>query len=153
MPQMIKTIEELVATDLKRDGYWFVFNTLYNDISAFHKPIPSDLDGFWLDQKYTDNNAIQAFLDFMAENFPDVKLHKVMDFVPTEVVSWPYLGSIAVDLQKGDPAYRALITIYGNPEDEPNDNRHVFWCMPYEVAVDVHRKREAFWDEEFEEND
>lgn len=152
MPSMIKTIEELVVTELKRDGYWFVFNTLYNDVRAFKKPIPPSLDTFWLDQKYTDNNARQDFLDFMSENFPIVKLHEVMDFVPTEVMMWPYLGSIAVDLEKGDPAYQALVKIYGDPEEEASDNRHVFWCMPYEVAVEAHRSREAFWDEELDDD-
>ncbi len=152
MPQIIKTIEELVVTELKRDGYLFVFNTLYNDIKAFHKPIPPDLDGFWLDQKYTDSNARQAFLDFMAENFPNVKLYEVMDFVPVGTMMWPYLGSIAVDIQKGDPAYQALSAKYGDPEQAATDNRHVFWCMPYEVAVDTHSRREAFWDEELEDD-
>lgn len=152
MPQMIKTIDELIATDLKRDGYWFVFNMLYNDIKAFHKSPPAD-GRFWLDEKFTDNEARQEFIDFMAEHFPTIKTYEVMDLVSIGTLMWPYLGSIAVDIQKGDPAYQALSAKYGYPEEDATDNRHVFWTIRYEMAVEVHTKRETFWDEELEEDD
>lgn len=35
MPRALYTIEEYVAKERKRDTYWLVFNTAYNDIFAF----------------------------------------------------------------------------------------------------------------------
>ena len=32
MPQILKTIEDYVVNDRKRDTYFMVFNTVYNDI-------------------------------------------------------------------------------------------------------------------------
>ena len=153
MPKMIKTIEELIATNLKRDGYWFVFNTEYNDVMAFHKSKPSDFDGFWLDANFTNLDTRQAFLDFMAENLPTVKTYEVLDWVSVDTMLWTYLGSIAVDVHKGDVAYQILSTKYGHPEDDPTDNRLVFWKMDYGMAVKAHEKRVNFWDEELSEDE
>ena len=37
MPIALYTIEEYVIKERKRDTYWLVFNTVYNDIHAFKK--------------------------------------------------------------------------------------------------------------------
>ena len=35
MPKILKTLAEYVVETRKRDTYWLVFNTAYNDIFAF----------------------------------------------------------------------------------------------------------------------
>ena len=153
MSKIIKTIEELIATDLKHDGYWLVFNTRYNDVAAFKKPLPEDPIGFWLNPTYTDEHPRQEFVEFMSSNFPKVRTVEVLDFVSVGTLQWPYLGSIAVDIQKGDDVYQALSAKYGNPEENATDHRHVFWMMDYETAVKLHTEREAFWEEELSDDD
>lgn len=41
MPQILKTIEEYVVEDRKRDTFFMVFNTVYNDVHTLSK-IPDD---------------------------------------------------------------------------------------------------------------
>ncbi len=43
MPALIKTVEEIIATQFERQGYWIVFNRTYNDVHAFGKPINANL--------------------------------------------------------------------------------------------------------------
>lgn len=37
MAQIIYTIDEYIVKERKRDTYWLVFNTVYNDVHAFKK--------------------------------------------------------------------------------------------------------------------
>ena len=63
MPQILKTIEEYVVETRKRDTFFMVFNTVYNDIHAFNS-----LDGIctgYLNKEFTDNKARDEFLQFM----------------------------------------------------------------------------------------
>ncbi len=158
--EFIKEIEELISYDLKRDGYWFVFHRLYKEFLVFKKPVPTDFGRFCVESEYIDVtsdyidlDARQEFLSFMAQNFPNVKVYRVTDVVPLGMMSWPYLGSIAIDIQKGDPAYQALSAKYGDPEQAATDNRHVFWVMDYATALKTCVKRKAFWDETFDDDD
>ena len=45
MPIALYTIEEYVVKERKRDTYWLVFNTVYNDIHAFKKEPTVNEDG------------------------------------------------------------------------------------------------------------
>jgi hypothetical protein len=72
MPVALYTIDEYVATDRKRDTYWLVFNTVYNDIHAFKKKPTVNEDGSrnYLKKEFTDYKAREEFLEFMKINFP-----------------------------------------------------------------------------------
>ena len=52
MPQLLPTIEEFIATDIKRQGYWMVFNSNYNE---FCLDVSDTI--LKLDQRYTDEEA------------------------------------------------------------------------------------------------
>ena len=55
MPLILQTIDEYTVKERKKDTYWLVFNTVYNDVHAFKKELDSE-DGFslYLDKKNTD---------------------------------------------------------------------------------------------------
>lgn len=146
MPQLLPTIEEFIATDIKRQGYWMVFNTSYNDVHAFRKPAKIDEESGmcrYLVEEDTDNQARDEFISFMQQNYPSVRLVKVFDLVHTNYQVWPYLGSIAIDMQPGDDVYIALSEKYNDPVLDPVVNNAVLWTADYENAVLRHRDRVA----------
>lgn len=138
MTVAIKTIEQLVVEDFKSDGFWFVFNTHYNDLYSFG--VKEKADEF-LSKEYTDQVKRNEFLHFMESNHPDVVLHDVMDLVPLIYEDWPYLGSIAVEMKKGDSVYNSLCIKYGSPFDPPSDNGVVFWTIDYDFARSIYEQR------------
>ena len=143
MPQLIQTVEECIATTIKRQGYWMVFNTVYNDVHAFKKPAPKDEDGLprYLSEEDTDQQARAEFIDFMQAHYPDVKTYQVMDLVGLSYFIWPYLGSIAIDMQPGDEVYQALSEKYNDPEQDAKFNHAVLWTMRLEDAEETHQAR------------
>ena len=148
MALALPTIEEYIIQRDKEFGFWLVFHTRYNDICAFGKhPEDDRFDNF--DKKYIDNESRNYFLNFMKENFPTVKLTNVFDLVDPGVLTYPYLGSIAVDCAQGDEAFSAISAIYGNPFEAPISNKAVFWVMKLEDAVKPHTKRREAIDAEF----
>jgi len=134
----IKTIEQLVVEDLKSDGFWFVFNTQYNDLYSFGI---KDKEDEFLSKEYTDHAKRNDFLEFMNTNHSEVKLHYVMDLVPLNYDEWPYLGSIAVEIKKDDLVYNSLCDKYGSPFDPPSDNSVVFWTIDYDFAESIYHQR------------
>lgn len=85
----------------------------------------------------------------MKENFPTIKLTNVFDLVDPGVLTYPYLGSIAIDCVQGDEAFSAISAMYGNPFEAPISNKAVFWVMKLEDAVKSHTKRQEAIDAEF----
>ena len=83
MPVALYTIDEYVAKERKRDTYWLVFNTVYNDIHAFKKEPTVNEDGSinYLEKEFTDYKAREEFLEFMKINFPQTKILDVFDLV------------------------------------------------------------------------
>jgi hypothetical protein len=140
MPVALKTIEEIVATQFKRQGYWMVFNRTYNDLHAFRKEVDHSR---YLKKEETDESARAEFITYMQENFPDVKTYQVFDLVSTCHIVWPYLGSIAIDMDEGDAVYQALCAKYNDPADDGNSNTAVLWTVSYEDAVTFHEERVA----------
>ncbi len=144
MPQLLPTIEEFIATDIKRQGYWMVFNTSYNDAHAFKKDPEMDeatAKRRYLEKEDTDQVARAEFLDFMKTYYPEVRLVEVFDLVGSGYMIWPYLGSIAIDMQPSDAVYAALSERYGDPEQDPKFNNAVLWTMMLEDAIAAHEKR------------
>jgi hypothetical protein len=152
MPQGLPTIEEFIATDIKRQGYWIVFNTGYNDVHVFKKsPEIDEVSGMrrYLVQEDTDELARNEFLAFMEQNYPSVRLVNVFDRVSLNYQVWPYLGSIAIDMQPGEDVYAALSEKYNDPELDPRVNNAVLWTMNYDNAFMCHRDRVAQIEYEF----
>ncbi len=152
MPQLLPTIEEFIATDIQRQGYWIVFNTSHNDVHAFKKQPEVDEetgDYRYLVEEDTDEVARAEFLDYMKTNFPEVRLVNVFDRVGLSFLIWPYLGSIAIDMQPSDAVYAALSEKYNDPELDARVNNAVLWTMRYENAQRCHQDRMASLDNNF----
>jgi hypothetical protein len=151
MPVVLYTIEEYVVKERKRDTYWLVFNTVYNDIHAFKKKPTMSEDGTtnYLKKEFTDYRAREEFLEFMKNNFPQTKILDVFDLVSSSYLIYPYLGSIAIDCEKDDEVFTALSKRYGNPYDDAISNNAVFWVLDYKNALKFHNKRTEVIESEF----
>jgi len=152
MPQIIPTIEEYVATIRKENTIFMVFNISYNDKHAFKKKFDS-LDSIlhYLDANNTDYEAQKEFLDFMRENFPETKLQEVFDLVSPTYLQWSFLGSYAIDTSINGKIHIALEKKYENEDGTPKSNKAVLWELPYENAVQFHKKRVEAIEAEFGE--
>jgi hypothetical protein len=71
-----------------------------------------------------------------------VKTYEVFDLVSADYLVWPYLGSIAIDMDKGDEVYQALSERYNDPDEDGKENNAVLWTMKYEDALKVYTERE-----------
>jgi hypothetical protein len=154
VPIALPTIDQLIVETLKRDGFYFVFNTKYNDIQAFGKPVEKEeatslMSSLGFDKSATDEDSRKELLAFLNDNFPDVKTYDVYDFAPPEFIEYPFLGSIAVDVTEQHPAYSALVKKYCNPwsGETSCQNNAVFWVMPYEEAEKIYSKRNEILDD------
>jgi effector-binding domain-containing protein len=154
MPQILKTIEDYVVKDRKKDTFFMVFNTVYNDIHAFNKePEINSLDEIftgYLNEKFTDNKARDEFLQFMKKEFPNTKLIEVFDLVDSSYLTYPYLGSIAVDCEEKDDVYNAICKKYEDSEGIVVSNNAVFWMITYDMALKFFKKRKEAWESELE---
>ena len=128
MPRALYTIEEYVVKERKRDTYWLVFNTVYNDIHAFKKELTMSENGTsnYLKKEFTDYKAREEFLEFMRNNFLKTKILDVFDLVSTSYLIYPYLGNIAIDCEENDEVFNVLSEKYGNPYDDAISNNAVF---------------------------
>lgn len=154
MPKILKTLDEYVVEDRKRETYFIVFNTAYNDIYAFNKEPKLDnlediFTGF-LDKKFVDYKVRDEFMNFMKENFPNTKLVEVFDFVAAGYMMYPYLGTIAIECEEKDEVYNALCKKYEDKTGMPKSNSAVFWAISYEVALKSYQERKELWKEELE---
>jgi len=153
MPRLLHTIEEYVATKRKQMTLYMVFHTKYNDIEAFKKQEGYDsrmdiLDAM-TDEQYIGNEAREEFLSFMKHNYPDVELVDVFDAMPTTMLIYPFLGSIAIDADRYGDVANALMQRYEDSSGMPLSNGAVLWEMDYEVAKKLHQKRVEACEEEF----
>ena len=151
MPRLLKTLTEYVATIRKRETYFMVFNTVYNDIYAFGNEQNSAENGIfgYLNKKYVNNIARDEFINFMKDNFPNVKLEEVFDMVSPGYMVYPYLGTIVIDCEKDDEVFVALSEKYGNPYEDAISNNAVFWVLDYENALKFHNERTEVIEGEF----
>ncbi|MFA9240428.1 MAG: hypothetical protein ACEQSQ_11160 [Candidatus Paceibacteria bacterium] len=154
MPQILKTLAEYVVETRKRDTFYMVFNTVYNDIHAFNKEpeIDSLKEIFtgYLNEKFTDNKARDEFLQFMKKEFPNTKLIEVFDLVDSSYMTYPYLGTIAIDCEENDEVYNAICKKYEDLKGMALSNNAVFWVISYEIALKSYKERKEAWESELE---
>ena len=154
MPQILKTIEEYVVETRKRDTFFMVFNTVYNDIHAFNKePEINSLDGIctgYLNKEFTDNKARDEFLQFMQKYFPNTELIEVFDLVDSSYLTYPYLGTIAIDCEENDEVYNAICKKYEDSKGMAFSNNAVFWVITYDMALKFYKERKEAWESELE---
>ena len=154
MPKILKTLAEYVVETKKRDTFFMVFNTVYNDIHAFNKEpeIDSLKEIFtgYLNEKFTDNKARDEFLQFMKKEFPNTKLIEVFDLVDSSYMTYPYLGTIAIDCEENDEVYNAICKKYEDLKGMALSNNAVFWVISYEIALKSYKERKEAWESELE---
>lgn len=150
MPQILKTIEEYVVETRKRDTFFMVFNTVYNDIHAFNKEPDNGIFTGYLNKEFTDNKARDEFLQFMKKDFPDTTLIEVFDSVSSSYLTYPYLGTIAVDCEENDEVYNAICKKYEDSKGMALSNNAVFWVISYEIALKSYKERKEAWENELE---
>ncbi|MDN5069872.1 hypothetical protein O8C76_02370 [Aliarcobacter butzleri] len=154
MPQILKTIEEYVVNDRKRNTFFMVFNTVYNDIHAFKKePEINSLDGIftsYLNKEFSDNKARNEFLQFMKKEFPNTELIEVFDLVDSSYMTYPYLGSIAIDCEENDEVYNAICKKYEDSDGMALSNNAVFWVITYDMALKFYKEKKEAWESELE---
>ena len=150
MPRLLKTLTEYVATIRKRETYFMVFNTVYNDIYSFGNEQNSAENGIfgYLNKKYVNNIARDEFINFMKDNFPNVKLEEVFDMVSPGYMVYPYLGTIVIDCEKDDEVYNAICKKYEDELGNPLSKDAVFWSISYEIALKNYNEVKQMWDDE-----
>ena len=154
MPKILKTLAEYVVETKKRDTFFMVFNTVYNDIHAFNKEpeIDSLKEIFtgYLNEKFTDNKARDEFLQFMKKEFPNTKLIEVFDLVDSSYMTYPYLGTIAIDCEENDEVYNAICKKYEDLIGMALSNNAVFCVISYDMALKFYKERKEAWESELE---
>ena len=151
MPRLLKTLTEYVATIRKRETYFMVFNTVYNDIYAFGNEQNSAENGIfgYLNKKYVNNIARDEFINFMKDNFPNTKLEDVFDMVSPGYMVYPYLGTIAIDCERDDEVYNAICKKYEDELGNPLSKDAVFWSISYEIALKNYNEVKQMRNDEF----
>lgn len=153
MPKVLKTIEQYIAEVRKRDTIYITFNQPYAK-AAMGIPLDEndkDEDGFreFLNKKKTNWEKREEFIQWMKETYPDIYLEDVFDDVPVGYMEWPFLGTIAIDVEIDTPEYHVINDRY-EENGEPKSLDAVVWIMDYNTAKEIHAQKEAFWETEFE---
>lgn len=82
----------------------------------------------------------------MAENLPHVELSDVYDNLPIGYMEYPYLGTIAIDVDIDSPDYHIINSRYEDETGQPFNLDAIIWIMPYEQAFSSYEKRKDFND-------
>jgi hypothetical protein len=146
MAEILKTLDEYTVTDRKKDTFFMIFNKAFNSSNLLNDDTLNYFDKSNIDEKSRDE-----FIEFMKENFPNTKLTKVFDMLPAGVMEYPYLGTIALDCEENDDAYKAICEKYEDDEGNPKSMNAVFWVIKYDVALKNYNEVKEFWKDELEE--
>lgn len=151
MPQVLDTIEGYITNVRKIDTIFITFNEEYSKAFMGVKE-PAEDEGFgdWLDEKNTNWEKREEFKHFIAEAMPYIKLTDVYDNVPIGYIEWPFLGTIAIDVEIDSPEYHAINSRYEDENGEPKSFDAVIWIMTYEQAKPLWQKKEEFLEAEFD---
>ena len=142
MPIAMKTICQYIVEGRKKDTIYMVFNSAYNKAILKIEDVENPVD-----ETKTDEKTREEFLEFMKTNLPNVKLVPVGDYVPLSLLQWPYLGTIAIDVDIDSKEFEIITKKYGNPyEDEFINDTTLLWIMPYEEAVKIWEQRKESWE-------
>jgi len=142
MPIAMKTICQYIAEDRKKDTIYMVFNSAYNKAILKIEDVENPVD-----ETKTDEKTREEFLEFMKTNLPNVKLVPIGDYVPLSLLQWPYLGTLAIDVDIDSKEFEIITQKYGNPyEDNFINDTTLLWIMPYEEAIKIWEQRKESWE-------
>ena len=152
MARILKTIEQYIAEERKKDTIYISFNEPYAKASM-GIPMVEEEGGYvdFLDNEKTNWGKRDEFIQWMKDNYPDIGIEDVFDNVPLGYLEWPFLGTIAIDVEIDSPEYHAINNRYEDENGEPKSLDAVVWIMTYDKAKELHAKKEAFWEDEIGE--
>lgn len=145
MPRIIKTIEEYIVNDRKKDTIFMTFNAPY--VKEYMGLELGENEKF-MDRENTNEQKREEFIAWMKETFPYVHLEDVFDSVSIGYLQWPFLGSIAIDVEINSPEYHAINSRYEDENGNPKELDAVVWIMFYEVAKDLYAKKNEMLENE-----
>lgn len=150
MSQLLDSIEGYISKVRKKDTIYISFNADYAKASIYGQ-VPAEDEGFmsWLDKDKTNWEKREEFRNFMAERMPHVALTDVFDNVPLGYIKWPFLGTIAIDVDVDSPEYHEINNRYEDENGKPRSLDAVVWIMTYEDAKRLWQAKEEFLEDEF----
>ena len=142
MPIAMKTICQYIVEDRKKDTIYMVFNSAYNKAMLKIEDVENPVD-----ETKTDEKTREEFLEFMQTNLPNVKLIPVGDYVSSSLLQWPYLGTLAIDVDIDSKEFEIITQKYGSPYgDNFINDTTLLWIMPYEEAIKIWEQRKKSWE-------
>jgi hypothetical protein len=148
MARLLKTIEEYIAQDRKQTTLFINFSHTYNK-TRLGIPFENDDDPFfWLSKDNVNWEKREMFQAYMAKNYPNISLTDVFDFVPPSYEVWSFLGTIALDVEVGSPAYTEICNAYENPDGSPKSLDAVMYFITAEEAEILVSRKSSDEDQE-----
>jgi len=144
MGKIINTIVNHIVNVRKKDTCFIEFNSTHAKI-ALGLPM-EDKKIRWFEEQYINWEKREEFLRFMAENLPHVELNDVYDNLPIGYMEYPYLGTIAIDVDIDSPDYHIINNRYEDEAGQPFDLDAIIWITPYEQALESYEKRKKLDD-------
>jgi len=149
MSQALMTIEQYIAEIRKKDTIFIGFNAEYAKVFLGMTKHNKYEDPFeWLDKETTNWEKREAFKKFMTDEMSNIRLTDVFDNVPLSYELWPFLGTIAIDIDAGSPEKDVINNRYEDKDGEPISLDAVVYIMTYERATRANEKRKALEDDE-----
>ena len=147
MAQVLDTIEGYIANVRKKDTIFIGFSPMYAKV-FMDIPIEEESPFGWLSKENVNWEKRDEFKQFMAKTMPEIKLTDVYDNVPVGYIEWPFLGTIAIDVEIDSPEYHAINNRYEDKNGEPYALDAVVYIMRYKDALRAYEKRKALEDED-----
>lgn len=146
MAQVLDTIEGYIANVRKKDTIFIGFSPTYAKV-FMDIPIEDESTFGWLSKENVNWEKREEFKQFMAETMPEIKLTDVYDNVPVGYMEWPFLGTIAIDVEIDSPEYHVINSKYEDESGAPYSLDAVVYIMKYEDALKAYEKRKVLDDE------
>jgi hypothetical protein len=116
--QSIRSIHEYTRDIHHADTLWINFNTRYNRIMKLNM-IEEQFETriscgnnysvpIQMSMEETDLNIRYTFEKWIKKTFPHIGYEPVLDMMPKYHISWPYLGSFAINVLVGSDEYKAI---------------------------------------------
>jgi hypothetical protein len=147
MAQVLDTIEGYIANVRKRDTIYIGFNPNYAK-EALKISAEDSIPDNWLDKKMTNWEKRDEFKQFMSETLPNIVLTGVFDYVHPGYIEWPFLGTIAIDVEIDSPEYHLINNRYEDEHGEPYSLDAVVYLMSYDNAKRRYEKRKEYEDDD-----
>lgn len=152
MPKLLDSIEGYIAKVRKKDTIYIGFNESYAKVFlGMEEPISQEHPFEWLDKEKTNWEKREEFKRFMAKELPDINLVDVYDYVPPTYLVWPFLGTIAINIDAGSVEERLISSRYEDEKGNPKSLDAVVYIMSYEDAKRRWEQRDEIERAEYEE--